>query len=102
LHLAQQFLRVPAGQVDADLPHDGDHLWPHGMGGLGAGRLDAHVWRRLALEERLGHLGAPGVVVAHEQHALHVKASIAPPRPARGAVVAGTLRAGGWRGVNAR
>ena len=41
------------------------------LGGLLAGRLGADVGGRVALEERLGHLRAAGVVVADEQHVLH-------------------------------
>ena len=58
--------------------------------GFGAGGLGAHVLGAVALEERLGHLRAPGVVVADEQHVAD--------RPL------GRPRIGRWRvvGVHAR
>ena len=71
LHLERQLLRSPALQVDADLAHRLDDDRVDAVAGLGAGRLGAHVGRPVPLEQRLRHLGAPGVLGADEEHVLH-------------------------------
>jgi hypothetical protein len=75
LHLERELLRAPVAEVDADLLHRLDDDRVDAVGGLGAGRLGAHVWGSVPLEQRLGHLGAPGVLGADEQHVLHFSSS---------------------------
>ena len=71
LHLGQQLPRALVREVDADLPHGGDHFRPDLLARRVAGGLGADVFGRRAVEERLGHLGAASVVGADEEHVLH-------------------------------
>src|SRR5664280_3256428 len=64
LHLEVESLRLPPGKVDVDLVHRLDDLGPHRLSGVLPGRLGVNVLRRVPLEERLRHLGAPGVLGA--------------------------------------
>ena len=73
LHLDGQLLRTLPRQVDAHLAHGLDDLGPHLPGGLLAGGLGPQAGRRVALEERLGHLRSPGVVGADEEDVLHAR-----------------------------
>ena len=77
LHLDREALGLVAGEVDSDLAHHLDDFGPHLARGLRAGGLGAAVGRAVAFEERLGHLRAPRVVGAHEQHVLHQGPSLA-------------------------
>ena len=71
LHLDEQLARFALRQVDTDLGHRLHDRGPDLLRRVAARRLGADVGRRVALEERLSHLRAPGVVVAHEQHVPH-------------------------------
>ena len=68
LHLKRELLGLAPSEVEADLAHRFDDGRPDLGCGFGAGGLGAHVLGAVALEERLRHLRAPGVVVADEQH----------------------------------
>jgi hypothetical protein len=71
LHLEVELLRLARGDVDSDLAHRLDDVWPDRVGRCLAGRLGANIRRRVTLEERLRHLRAAGVVRADEQDVFH-------------------------------
>ena len=81
LHLHRHLLRLLAGEIDSALGHDLHNLRPDLLRRVVPRGLGADVARRVVVEERLGHLRAPGVVVADEEHVFHAASS--PPVFAR-------------------
>jgi hypothetical protein len=65
--LAREKLRPPVRQVDAELVHDLDDLGMDALGWSGAGRHGGVLATGRALEQRLTHLRASGVMQAEEQ-----------------------------------
>ena len=59
------------GEVDAELAHDLDDLGVDVLGRGGAGGQRGVLAGGRALEQRLAHLRAPGVVQADEQDGRH-------------------------------
>src|SRR6185295_5436788 len=69
--LGAELVGDAAREVDAELAHRLDHLGVHALAGRGPGRARLVALRGLALEERLAHLRAAGVVQADEEDARH-------------------------------
>ncbi len=73
--------RCSVGEIDTDVVHDGDHFFVNTVGGTGAAGQDFDAVREaaavaLAFGERGGHLGAAGVLDAHEGDTNRVVGSI--------------------------
>lgn len=73
--LAEKFVNVlgtVAGDVDAELAHDGDCLWAN-VAWFGSGARDLEAMARVVAEEAFGHLASGGISGAENEDSFFIR-----------------------------